>query len=165
VHEYALAGNTWQASSLQVIDAITPSADMNIISSANAAFIALAAWDVDSDGSQSAVAWKLERRSGGWIGVDSVRLPPVDDRFARLRLASDANLHTVAIGWQSRADANVAFYETNNTLWQHQFSVPEGLNLERSVPMVRSIAISRDNSTALIGTTNAGNGGVVTAFR
>jgi len=173
LHEYSLSNGQWRESPSQILDAITPSIDTRIVSSHDLTYLTLAAWELDSDTRRSAVGWKFEKRASGWIAIDSIRLPPTVDQSARLRLASDAQLQSLAIGWQAQADANLSFYAVYEQHWQHLFSVPEGLNLDRAVPLVQSIAVSADNSTALIGTTNTGTnsdtnsrkGGVVSSFR
>jgi len=165
LHEYSLSGGQWHESAPQILDAITPSIDTRVVSSHDLTHISLAAWERDSDTRRSAVGWKFEKRTAGWIAIDSIRMPPTVDQSARLRLASDAQLQSLAIGWQAQADANLSFYAVNEQHWQHQFSVPEGLDLQRALPFVQSIAVSANNSTALIGTTNTGTGGVVSSFR
>ncbi len=165
LHEFSLLSGQWHETSSQILDTVQPSLDTQIVSSDDSSLISLAAWEIDSDSRRSAVAWKFEKRAMGWITTDSIRLPPTADQSARLRLASDAQLESLAIGWQADNDANLAFYARYEQRWQHQFSVPEGLNLNRSLPLVQSIAVSADNSTALIGTTNTGSGGMLSSFR
>lgn len=177
LHEFALSVDQWRESSSQMLDTINPSIDTQVIGSHDLTYLSLAAWELDNDNRRSAVAWKLEKRPMGWLSVDSIRLPPTADQSARLRLAGDAKLQSLAVGWQAESDANLAFYSVDEQRWQHQFSVPQGLNLNRTLPFVQSIAVSADNSTALIGTTNTGtkngtgngnsygNGGLVSSFR
>jgi len=165
LHEFSLSAGQWRETSSQRLDAIYPSIDTQVVSSHNAALISLAAWEADSGAHRSAVAWKYEKRSSGWIPIDSIRTPPTADQSAKLRLASDAQLQSLVIGWQAQAAANLAFYAEYNQHWQHQFSVPEGLITNRTLPLAQSVAVSADNSTALIGTTNTGGGGVVSSFR
>jgi len=165
LHEYALLRGQWRESAPQRLEALTPSVDVQIISAQDGAQISVATWDLHSDSRRSPLAWKFEKRAAGWIAVDSIRLPPTGDRSAMLRLAGDASLLSLAVGWQAQTDANLAFYAMEDQRWQHQFSVPDSLNLNRRLPMVQSIAISANNSTTLIGTTNTGSGGVVTSFR
>jgi len=169
LHEFSLTDGQWLETPSQILDSINPSIDTQIIGSHDIAYISLAAWEHENDNRRSAVAWKLEKRPMGWLSIDSVRLPPTADPSARLRLASDAQLQSLAIGWQAQSDANLAFYAVDEQRWQHQFSVPEGLNLNRTLPFAQSVTVSADNSTVLIGTTNtggnSGNAGLVSSFR
>jgi len=165
IHEFSLSNDQWRETSSQILDAIDPSIDTQIVSAQDAAQIGLAAWEPDSEARRSAVAWKFEKRTTGWIAVDSIRTPPTADQSARLRIASDARLQSLVVGWQAQTDANLAFYAEYDQHWQHQFSVPEDLNLNRTVPLAQSVVVSADNSTTLIGTTKTGSGGVVNSFR
>ncbi len=165
IHAYSNSGSQWSQAQTQYLDNITPTADTKLAASANATQLTLAAWELNSNNTASAVAWKLEKRSGGWVARDSIRTPPMNDTTAKLRLATDAALQSIAVGWQAQGNANLAFYEQIDSRWVHQFSVPDGLNLNSTVPLVQSLAMSSDNSTTLIGTTNTGSGGVVSSFR
>jgi len=148
-----------------MLNAINPSIDIKIVSSHDARQISLAAWELNGDSRRSAVAWKFEKRATGWIVIDSVSMPPTADQTAELRLASDAQMQSLALGWQALANANLAFYAVEDQHWRHQFSLPEGLNLNRSVALAQSIVLSADNSTVLIGTSKTGSGGVVNSLR
>ncbi len=164
LHEYTRSAFGWQAAQTQLLDAMSPGLDNRVISSADASKLAIATWESDSNAGRSPVSWKLRKTAGGWIATDSVKLPPTSLSPALLRLAGDAQLSSIAVGWQASGDANLAFYTQNENRWQHLFSVPDGFNLNQALPFAQSIAISADNSTALIGTSATGNGGVVTAF-
>jgi len=165
LHEFSQSNNQWTESSSQLLESVYASVDTQIVSSMDASLVSIAGWEQDRAARRSPVAWKFERRAAGWISTDSIRLPPTKDESARLRLASDAQLQSVAIGWQAHADANIAFYETYDGRWQHQFSVPESFELNRSIPLAQSVVISADNSTALIGTSDNEKGGLVSSFR
>ena len=165
LHEFAIGANGWREASPQFISAISPSIDAIVVSAANAKQIAIAGWESDASARRSAVAWRFTQTAGSWMANDSVKLPPTAAPTASLRLASDAQLSSIAIGWQAASSANLAFYGQREQLWQHLFSVPDAFNLNRNLPLVQSVAISADNSTTFIGTTNTGNGGMVSAFR
>lgn len=165
LHEFAAGTNGWANAEPQFISAVTPTVDNIVVSSANGTELAIAGWEREIDSRFSAVAWRLRKTAGSWIANDSVKLPPVALTAATLRLAADATLASIAIGWQGTNSANLAFYADNQQRWQHLFSVPEAFNLNRDLPLAQSVAISADNSTALIGTRNTGNGGMVSAFR
>jgi len=163
--EFNATANNWQLASQQFLAVITPTLDALIYSSGNGNELVLAAWDTQNDGQREAVAWRLLNSGDEWIGTDSVKLPPTNNSRAQLRLAADSSLNSLAIGWQASSSANLAFFENQDTGWQHLFSVPERLNLTRSIGLAQSVAISADNSTVLVGTSNTGNGGVVTVFK
>lgn len=165
LHEYAIGNNGWSNATPQFINAISPTADNMLVSSANGTQIVVAGWESESDSRFSAVAWRFQKSASSWIASDSVKLPPVALTAASLRLAADATLSSIAIGWQAADGASLAFYAQNQQRWQHLFSVPQAFNLNRNLPLAQSVAISADNSTALIGTSDTGNGGLVSAFR
>jgi len=165
LHEYAIGNNGWNVAAPQFIDTINPTVDNIVVSSANGMQVVVAGWESESNSRFSAVAWRFQKSADSWVVSDSVKLPPVALTAATLRLAADASLSSIAIGWQAAGSANLAFYNQNQTRWHHLFSVPEAFNLNRDLPLVQSVAISADNSTALIGTSDTGNGGVVSAFR
>lgn len=162
--EFNAASGAWQLASQQFLSVIEPSIDSTLASSGNGQQIALAAWETQSDGQRAAVAWRLAKSGEQWIGTDSVKLAPTSNARAQLRLAADSSLNNIAIGWQASSDANLAFFDNQDTGWQHLFSVPEALNLTRNIGLAQSVAFSADNSTVLIGTSNTGTGGVVTVF-
>lgn len=165
LHEYVTTAGSWAEASVQFIDTFSPSVDNVVVSSDTGDEIAIAGWEVESNNQFSAVAWRFEKSANSWIQSDSVKLPPATLTAASLRLAADAKLASIAIGWQAENSANLAFYAQNQQRWQHLFSVPDALSLSRNLPLAQSVAISANNSTALVGTSNTGNGGVVSAFR
>lgn len=165
LNEFALTANGWGTAEPEFIGSISPTADNIVLSSGNASEIVIAGWEVESNSSRSAVAWRFNNLAGSWVANDSVKLPPTNATNASLRLAADAQLSSIAIGWQALNSANLAFYAQDQQRWQNLFSVPEAFNLNQNVPLAQSVAISADNSTALIGTSNSGNGGLVSAFR
>lgn len=165
LHEHTLSSGTWATSAPQFISEIIPSIDNVIVSSGDGRELAIAGWEIESDARVAAVAWRFQNIANLFIASDSVRLPPVALTVASLRLAADAELASIAIGWQAPSSANLAFYGQNQQRWQHLFSVPDAFSLTRNLPLADSVAISADNSTALIGTRDMGNGGLVSAFR
>lgn len=164
LHQYNLRPSGWVKSEQQFIGAIEVSIDAQIASAANASEIVIAGWDTENSG-RAAVAWRFAKTAGRFIATDSVRLPPVSVNSPTLRLAADASLSSIAIGWQAANSANIAFYGQRGQFWQHLFSVPDAFNLNRNLPLAQSLAISKDNSTAMVGTSNTGNGGLVSAFQ
>jgi len=164
LHEYSVDTGRWQETTSQILGAINPSADTQIVASHNAAQVSIAAWELEDNGRRSAVAWGFAKQASLWITYDSIRMPPTDNQSAKLRLAGDAQLQSLAVGWQAPTDANLALYAIKDQRWQHHITVPEDLNLSRRLPIAQSVAISADNSTVLVGTPNTGSGGVVTSF-
>jgi len=165
LNEYALSANSWGNTKPQFIGAISPTADNIVVSGSNATEIAIAGWEASSSSGRAPVVWRFQKLAGSWIASDSVKLPTTTAATASLRLAADSQLSSIAIGWQAANSANVAFYGQTPLGWQHYFSVPDAFNLNRNLALAQSVAISADNSTAFIGTSNTGNGGMVSAFR
>lgn len=165
-HTFDRNNNAWQPSALFAINSIDSRYPGSVVSNGDATEIVVAGWESSSSAQRTPVAWRIKRDSTlNWSIADSVRLPPTYDQSATIRLSADRSLNSLAIGWQGVANADVAFYATANERWHHQFSAPAALYLDRALPMAQSLAISADNSTAMIGTTNTGAGGVVTVFQ
>ncbi len=141
LHEYQLNNNQWLATLIQPLERINPSIDSVVVGSITGDTVAIAGWELDSANQLTPVAWKLERGAGGWIGTDSVRVPPATSQSAQLRLAGDGLLDTIAIGWQAANTASLDFFRPDEERWQRLFSVPRAL----------SVVFSADNTTALVG--------------
>lgn len=143
LNEYRLTNNIWQTSATQLLNNVAPAIDANIVSSSNGTVAVIASWETDSNGTRAPVAWKLERRTAAWIAIDSVRQAVTANTTAQLRLAADALLNNMALGWQAKSNANLIFYSEHDAQWQALFGFPRAL----------SVAFSAGNETALVGAT------------
>lgn len=141
LNEYRLSGTSWQTTATQLLNNVSPVIDALIVSTADASGAAIASWETDSNGTRAPVAWKLERRAAAWIAIDSVRQSAAANTSAQLRLATDAELNSMALGWQATSSANLTFYSVVDDQWQSLFEFPRAL----------SVAFSADNATALVG--------------
>jgi len=155
IHEFALANNAWQNPTTSQAPVISPSIDMRLVANSQGTELVLAGWENLDTTEIVPVAWRLSKTSqNAWTANDSVRLPPSKGSNAKIRIATDASLDNMAIGWLGNFSSDLAFYNRNNQNWTHQFSLPTAFKLNRSVPLPQSVAISADNSVVLIGTTN-----------
>ncbi len=166
-YHYTTAG--WETHFAQSTDQVLPSDDMLIAANSNATEFVLAAWEINSNAQPTPVAWRYAFQATSNLlslqVTDSVRLPPVNDNYAKLRLAVDAKLDTLAVGWQGLNASNLSLFNTHENRWHFNVSLPAALDVSSAVAMIQSIALSGNNSTLLIGVPAAASGGLLTVFK
>ncbi len=166
-YHYTNAG--WQTRFAQSTDQVQPTDDMLIATNSNTTELVLAAWEINNNGQRTPVAWRYAFQASNnllsLLSTDSVRLPSVNDSYAKLRLAVDATLDTLAVGWQGLNTSNLALFNTHVNRWHYNVSLPAALNVSNAVPMIQSVALSRNNNTLLIGVPSAAAGGLLTVFK
>ena len=166
---YQYTGIGWQSHLVQTTDQIVPSDDMLLATNTDATELVLAAWEVSNTGTRTPVSWRFTYQTASSLSplqqTDSVRLPPVSDSYAKLRLATDAQLDTLAIGWQGLNASNLAIFNLHENRWHYNVSVPAALNVSTTLAMIQSVALSRSSNTLLIGVPSAASGGLLTVFK
>jgi len=165
LHTFGLTASGWLGQTPQQMQQVVPTYDTTVTSVNKGLNLVLSAWTYANNGTRAATALLMEQSGGVWSSTQGVIQAPIADPSAELRVATDGTGNALALGWQGSNQSSVIFYSSNEAIWQSLFELPGAFRLNRNLPYVQSIAISQDNSTAAIGTTSTGSGGMLTTLR
>jgi hypothetical protein len=146
-----------------------PNREMVIRSNDDGSLLAIAGWE-NTQAADSTVIMRrfslddansnLQTDAASIVAIDSLRYPPTEHAFAKLRFSANRNLDTVAIGWQANetdtveADAALGTYrfDTISQRWIALLELPEAIPTLAKQAFAGNIQLSADGQTLMIST-------------
>ncbi len=149
VDRYKLSANQWQSVASLSLSMLQASSDIALQTSADGDALLIGGWERGAT-DKTPVLWHYQAYDNAFELLTSIREPATIDTMAQYRLATDANLQHLAIGWQSTDDADLSVYYQEQQAWVHALSLPDSLNISAKSALAQQVKFSADGTTLLV---------------
>ena len=149
LNRYKQSANQWQSVASLSLSMLQASSDIALQSSADGEAVLIGGWERGT-ADKTPVLWHYQAYDNAFELLTSIREPATIDTMAQYRLAADANLQHLAIGWQSTDDADLSVYYQEQQAWVHALSLPDSLNISAKSALAQQVEFSADGTTLLV---------------